>query len=38
MAVNPQFLAATASVDQSAIAPFPNSEKVYVQEIGRAHV
>ncbi|MFM7965734.1 MAG: phosphomethylpyrimidine synthase ThiC [Betaproteobacteria bacterium] len=31
MAVNPQFLAATASVDQSAIAPFPNSEKVYVQ-------
>ena len=30
MAVNPQFLAATASVDQSAIAPFPNSEKVYV--------
>jgi phosphomethylpyrimidine synthase len=31
MAVNPQFLAATASVDQSAIAPFPNSEKVYIQ-------
>ncbi|MEY3633287.1 MAG: hypothetical protein RI937_1485 [Pseudomonadota bacterium] len=31
MAVNLQFLAATASVDQSAIAPFPNSEKVYVQ-------
>ena len=30
MAVNPQFMAATASVDQSAIAPFPNSEKVYV--------
>jgi len=30
MAVNPQFLAATASVDQSAIAPFPNSEKVYI--------
>jgi phosphomethylpyrimidine synthase len=30
MAVNPQFLAATASVDQSAVAPFPNSEKVYV--------
>jgi len=30
MAVNPQFLAATASVDQSAIAPFPNSEKVYM--------
>jgi phosphomethylpyrimidine synthase len=31
MAVNPQFLAATAAVDQSAIAPFPNSEKVYIQ-------
>ena len=31
MAVNPQFLAATASVDLSAIAPFPNSEKVYIQ-------
>lgn len=31
MAVNPQFLAATASVDQSAIAPFPNSERVYIQ-------
>ena len=31
MAVNPQFLAATASVDQSAIAPFPNSEKVYIR-------
>ena len=30
MAVNPQFLAATASVDQSAIAPFPNSDKVYI--------
>ncbi len=30
MAVNPQFLAATASVDQSAIAPFPNSKKVYI--------
>ncbi|MEY3931157.1 MAG: phosphomethylpyrimidine synthase ThiC [Pseudomonadota bacterium] len=30
MAVNPQFLAATASVDQSAIVPFPNSEKVYI--------
>ena len=30
MAVNPKFLAATASVDESAIAPFPNSEKVYV--------
>ena len=30
MSVNPQFLAATASVDQSAIAPFPNSEKVYI--------
>lgn len=30
MAVNPQFLAATASVDQSAVAPFPNSEKVYI--------
>ena len=30
MAVNPQFLAATARVDQSAIAPFPNSEKVYI--------
>lgn len=31
MAVNPQFLAATAHVDASAVAPFPNSEKVYIQ-------
>ena len=30
MASNPKFLAATATVDESAIAPFPNSEKTYV--------
>ena len=30
MAVNPQFLAATATVDTGAVQPFPNSEKVYV--------
>ena len=31
MAVNPQFLAATATVDSSAVQPFPNSQKIYVQ-------
>jgi phosphomethylpyrimidine synthase len=30
MASNPKFLAATATVDESAIAPFPNSEKTYI--------
>ncbi|MFM1827139.1 MAG: phosphomethylpyrimidine synthase ThiC [Pseudomonadota bacterium] len=30
MASNPQFLAATAQVDEAAIAPLPNSKKVYV--------
>jgi phosphomethylpyrimidine synthase len=30
MSVNPKFLAATATVDSSAIAPFPCSEKTYV--------
>ena len=33
MAVNPQFLAATASVDQSAIAPFPNAATYKPAEI-----
>jgi phosphomethylpyrimidine synthase len=28
---NPKFLSATATVDQAAIAPLPNSRKVYVQ-------
>ncbi len=27
----PQFVSATATVDQAAIAPFPNSEKIYVE-------
>ena len=30
MAVNPQFLAATATVDTGAVQPFPNSQKVYI--------
>ncbi|MEY3969672.1 MAG: Phosphomethylpyrimidine synthase [Pseudomonadota bacterium] len=30
MASNPQFLAATAQVDEAAIAPLPNSQKVYI--------
>ncbi len=30
-AANPQFLAATATVDEAAIQPLPNSRKVYVQ-------
>ena len=31
MAVNPQFLAATATVDSSAVQPFPNSQKIYIK-------
>ncbi len=31
MNANPQFLAATATVDEAAIQPLPNSRKVYVQ-------
>ena len=31
MNANPQFLSATATVDQAAIQPLPNSRKVYVQ-------
>ena len=31
MNANPQFLAATAQVDEAAIHPLPNSRKVYVQ-------
>ncbi|HJV03288.1 MAG TPA: phosphomethylpyrimidine synthase ThiC [Burkholderiaceae bacterium] len=31
MNANPKFLSATATVDQAAIAPLPNSRKVYVQ-------
>jgi phosphomethylpyrimidine synthase len=31
MNANPQFLAATAHVDEAAIQPLPNSRKVYVQ-------
>ncbi len=30
-AANPQFLAATATVDEAAIQPLPNSRKIYVQ-------
>ena len=30
MNANPQFLAATASVDDGVVAPLPNSRKVYV--------
>jgi len=30
-AANPQFLAATATVDEAAIQPLPNSRKMYVQ-------
>jgi len=31
MNANPKFLSATATVDQAAIAPLPNSRKIYVQ-------
>jgi phosphomethylpyrimidine synthase len=31
MNANPQFLAATAKVDEAAIQPLPNSRKVYIQ-------
>ena len=31
MVANPKFLAATASVDDAAIHPLPNSKKIYVQ-------
>ena len=31
MNANPQFLAATAQVDEAAVQPLPNSRKVYVQ-------
>lgn len=31
MNANPQFLSATATVDAAAIAPLPNSRKVYIQ-------
>ncbi len=31
MSANPQFLAATAHVDEAAIQPLPNSRKIYVQ-------
>jgi len=31
MNANPQFLSATATVDAAAIAPLPNSRKIYVQ-------
>ncbi|MDR1311469.1 MAG: phosphomethylpyrimidine synthase ThiC [Burkholderiaceae bacterium] len=31
MNANPQFLSATATVDEAAVKPFPNSRKIYVQ-------
>src|SRR5690606_6644306 len=31
MNANPQFLAATAQVDEAAIQPLPNSRKIYVE-------
>jgi phosphomethylpyrimidine synthase len=31
MNANPQFLAATATVDEAAIQPLPNSRKIYIQ-------
>ena len=31
MNANPKFLSATATVDAAAIAPLPNSRKVYIQ-------
>jgi hypothetical protein len=31
MNANPQFLSATATVDEAAIQPLPNSRKIYVQ-------
>src|SRR5512140_2605137 len=31
MNANPQFIAATAQVDDAAVQPLPNSRKVYVQ-------
>jgi phosphomethylpyrimidine synthase len=31
MNANPRFLAATATVDEAAIKPFPNSRKIYVE-------
>ncbi|MCE2985429.1 MAG: thiamine biosynthesis protein ThiC, partial [Burkholderiales bacterium] len=30
MSANPQFLAATASVDEAAVQALPNSRKIYV--------
>ena len=32
-AANPQFLAATATVDQAAIQPLPNSRKIYAKKL-----
>src|SRR5689334_10706799 len=31
MVANPKFIAATAHVDEAAVAPLPNSRKVYVE-------
>ena len=31
MNANPQFLAATAHVDEAAVHPLPNSRKIYVE-------
>ncbi len=31
MSANPDFIAATAKVDEAAVKPLPNSRKVYVQ-------
>ena len=31
MNANPKFLSATASVDEAAVKPLPNSRKVYVE-------
>ena len=30
MVANPKFLAATAQVDEAAIKPLPNSQKIYI--------
>jgi hypothetical protein len=37
MNANPQFLAATAHVDEAAVQPLPNSRKIYVQGSAARH-
>jgi len=37
MSANPDFLAATAKVDEAAVKPLPNSRKVYVHGFSTRH-